>query len=81
MKHQRLETTESISKRMANDKVFIFCPEKYYTYNSEAKLYEHVLTYEECRKYFDDKDDAWSKFRSQQLEQAVIKARRPSNVK
>ena len=39
----------------ADFRVFIFCPEKYYRNNDEAKLYEHMLTYEECRDYFDEK--------------------------
>ena len=58
-------------------RVFIVCPEKYYSNNDEAKLYEHVLTYEECKKYFDSKNDPLSIFRSQQLEQAITKAKKP----
>ena len=58
-------------------RVFIFCPEKYYKNNDEAKLYEHLLTYEECKKYFDSKDDPLSAFRSQQIEQAITKAKKP----
>lgn len=53
--------------------IFLFCPEKYYKNNSEAKLYEHLLTYEECKGYFDSKNDPLSMFRSQQLEQAIKK--------
>ena len=59
--------------------IFIFCPEKYYKNNSEAKLYEHLLTYEECKEYFDSKNDAQSLFRSQQLAQAIKKAKRPAS--
>ena len=58
-------------------KVFIFCPEKYYKNNSEAKLYEHVLTYEECQKFFESKHDPLSVFRCQQLKQAITKAKKP----
>lgn len=58
--------------------VFIFCPEKYYKNNSEAKLYEHLLTYEECRDYFARKDDSLSQFWSQQLSQAISKAKKPA---
>lgn len=58
--------------------IFIFCPEKYYKNNSEAKLYEHLLTYEECRDYFEEKGDSISQFRSQQLAQAISKAKKPS---
>ena len=57
-------------------RIFIFCPEKYFQNNSEAKLYEHLLTYEECREYFESKDDPLSLFRSQQLSQAIKKGRR-----
>lgn len=59
--------------------VFIFCPEKYYKNNNEAKLYEHLLTYEECRDYFKSKNDPLSQFRSQQLTQAISKAKKPAS--
>ena len=62
-------------------RVFIFCPEKYYKNNDEAKLYEHLITYEECKKYFDSKDDLHSSFRSKQIEQAIIKAKKPASTK
>ena len=58
-------------------RVFLFCPEKYYRNNDEAKLYEHLLTYEECKEYFDSKNDLSSIFRSQQLDQAITKAKKP----
>ena len=58
-------------------RVFIFCPEKYYTNNDEAKLYEHLISYEECKKFFDSKNDPLSAFRSQQLGQAITKAKKP----
>lgn len=61
-------------------RVFIFCSQKYYSGNEEAKLYEHHLAYEECRKYFDSKKDPLSAFRSQQIEQAITKAKKPSAV-
>ena len=61
-------------------RVFIICPKKYYENNDEAKLYEHVLTYEECKQYFDGKKDILSAFRSRQIEQAIIKAKRPPVV-
>ena len=61
-------------------RVFIFCPEKYYKNNDEAKLYEHLLTYEECKEYFDNKNDSVSSFRSQQLAQAITKAKKPPVV-
>ena len=59
--------------------IFLFCPEKYYRNNSEAKLYEHLLTYEECKEYFDRKNDSLSMFRSQQLAQAIKKAKKPAS--
>ena len=61
----------------SNFRVFLFCPEKYYKNDAEAKLYEHVVTYEECKAYFDSKDDPLSSFRSRQLEQALVKAKKP----
>ena len=61
-------------------RVFIFCPEKYYDNNNEAKLYEHLITYEECKQYFDCKNDPLSVFRSQQFEQSITKSKKPSNI-
>ncbi|MBR3108191.1 MAG: hypothetical protein IKH30_13590 [Clostridia bacterium] len=61
-------------------RVFIFCPEKYYSNNDEAKLYEHLITYEECKEYFDRKNDPLSAFRSQQIEQAITKAKKPQAI-
>lgn len=58
-------------------RVFIFCPEKYHRNNDEAKLYEHILTYEECKAYFDGKTDPLSAFRSRQFEEAITKAKKP----
>ena len=59
-------------------RVFIFCPRKYREGNNEAKKYEHVLTYEECKAYFDSKDDVLSKFRSQLIAQGIDKAKSSS---
>ena len=59
-------------------RVFIFCPEKYYKNNAEAKKYEHRLTYEECKAFFDKRNDSVSEFRSQQIEQAIIKGKKPA---
>lgn len=61
-------------------RIFIICPEKYYKNNDEAKLYEHFLLYEECQQHFDKQCDAISLFRSQQLEQAISKAKKPSVI-
>lgn len=62
----------------AEYRVFIFCPRKYREGNNEAKKYEHVLTYEECKAYFDSKDDVLSEFRSQQIAQGIKKAKTSS---
>ena len=61
-------------------RVFLFCPKKYYQNDDEAKLYEHVVTYEECKVYFDNKADALSELRSGQLQQALDKAKKPATV-
>lgn len=61
-------------------RIFIFCPSRYYKNNSEAKLYEHVLTYEECKEFFGNKNDALSQFRAQLIEQAIKKAKKPSTA-
>ena len=61
-------------------RVFLFCPEKYFKNNDEAKLYEHLLTYEECREYFSGRDDPLGEFRRSQLEQAIRKAKKPQAV-
>lgn len=61
-------------------RVFIFCPQKYYDNNSEAQLYKHHISYEDCKAYFDKKGDSLSQFRSQQLEQAIKKAKRVSQL-
>ena len=65
------------NKEYDDFRVFLFCPEKYYKHNEEAKLYEHHITYEECKEYFDKKDEAICMLRSQQLEQALNKAKKP----
>jgi hypothetical protein len=57
--------------------VYIFCPQKYYCLNSEAKKYMHFRSYEKFKKYFDEKGDILSQVRSQQLEQAINKAKKP----
>lgn len=57
--------------------IHILCPQKYHATNSEAQKYKHFLSYERCREYFDGKDDMLSHVRSQQLEQAITKAKKP----
>ena len=60
--------------------IFIICPEKYYQRNKEAQKYEKYIFYEECQKYFSQKKDLLSQIRSQQLNQALEKAKRPSQT-
>ena len=67
------------AKEYDDFKVFLFCPKQYSEKNEEAKLYEHLLTYEECRDHFADKKDPLSVFRFHQLEQAISKAKSPYN--
>ena len=61
-------------------KVFIVCPEKYYSSNDEAKKYEYYVSYEECAEYFEGKTDVMSNLRYQEIMQALEKAKRTSNV-
>ena len=60
--------------------VFIFCPQKYYENNAEAKKYDHFISYEEIKDYFDSKKDVISIVRSQQLAQAIERAKKPPEV-
>lgn len=60
--------------------VFIFCPQKYYENNAEAKKYDHFLSYEEIKDYFDSKNDVIGTVRSQQLSQAIERAKKPPEV-
>ena len=60
--------------------VFIFCSEKYHENNSEAAKYDHFISYEKHRDYFKNKSDVLSELRYQKLEQALVKAKKPSNV-
>lgn len=60
--------------------VFIFCPQKYYENNSEAQKYDHFISYEDFKTYFDSKDDVISMVRSQQLSQAIERAKKPPEV-
>ena len=42
--------------------------------------YEHFISYEEFKTYFDGKDDVISKVRSQQLVQAIERAKKPAET-
>lgn len=60
--------------------IIIICPEKYYKNNDEAKLYEHHIFYEECEEYFKSKTDDASKVRMMQIQAAINKAKKPTDV-
>ena len=57
--------------------VFIFCPQKYFDNNAEAKKYENFIPYETIKEFFDVKNDVISAVRSQQLAQAIERAKKP----
>ena len=77
--HKRAEKSILKGKFDAYE-VFIFCPQKYYENNAEAKKYDHFLSYEEIKDYFDSKNDVISMVRSQQLAQAIERAKKPPEV-
>lgn len=77
--HKRAEKSILKGKFDAYE-VFIFCPQKYYENNAEAKKYDHFLSYEEIKNYFDSKNDVISTVRSQQLAQAIDRAKKPPEV-
>lgn len=60
--------------------IFIFCPQKYYKHNNEAKKYNRFLSYEECIEYFKTKNDILSNIRIQQLSQAINKTKKPAET-
>ena len=60
--------------------VMIICPQKYYNNNDEAKLYEHHIFYEECEEFFSSKSDDASLVRLLQIQAAIGKAKKPSEV-
>lgn len=60
--------------------IFIVCPEKYYKSNNEAQKYENYISYEECYEFFLQKNDLISRVRSQQLNQAIEKAKKTSQA-
>lgn len=60
--------------------VFITCSKKYYDNNSEAKLYEHCVLYEECLNFFEANDDELSKMRAAQFDAAIKRAKKSSEV-
>jgi len=53
--------------------VFIVAPEKYLSENDEAKHYPNKVSYESILEYFKQNDDPRSRFKAQQIEQAIYK--------
>lgn len=60
--------------------VFIVCPKKYLESNQEAQKYPHYVSYESISEYYAGKDDPISRFRHQQIEQAIRQARKAAEV-
>lgn len=62
--------------------IFIVCSEKYHSGNSEAKKYEHFLSYEECLEYFEAHSDTLNSVRAAWCRAAIIRSKRPyeSNI-
>ena len=52
--------------------VLIAAPAKYLAVNSEAKKYEHQVTYEQMRDHFSTKSDDRSKYKKALIERAII---------
>ncbi len=53
--------------------VFIVAPSKYLSENKEARKYPHQISYEELLQYFSPQNNHRSRFKAQQLEQAIRK--------
>lgn len=82
MPNQHLRYHERGKRGIQKDKydayeVFIFCPCKYHDNNTEAQKYEHFISYEKMKCYFDHKKDVVSRVRSQQLAQAIARSKKP----
>ena len=61
----------------ADYEIFIVCSEKYYKGNSEAKKYEHFLSFEECVEYFETRSDVLSSVRAAWCRAAIIRSKKP----
>lgn len=61
-------------------KVFIICPEKYYELNNEAKNYDYHVSYEECLSHISKVNNPIYQVYTQQIKQAIEKARHQSNT-
>lgn len=51
--------------------IFIICPQKHYETDEEAKKFEHFVSYERCREFFDSIDAADARIKSQMITQAI----------
>ena len=60
--------------------VFIICPERYRQSNDEAAKYEHFISYEQCRYYFESNSDIISQIRFRQISQALETAKREYKI-
>ena len=60
--------------------VFIVSPQKYYDQDTEAKKYNHYVSYEECREYLKTKDEILYQIWVQQFDQAIEKAKKHSST-
>lgn len=61
--------------------LFILSPQKYRELNNEAKKYEYFVSYEECLVYFEEKNDLFSQFCSQQLKDAFTSTKIKNETK
>ena len=68
------------NKEYEDFRIIIFCPEKYYSSDAEAKLYEHHLSYEEVADYLRSKTDELSQVHLQAITQAIDRAKKPPHV-
>lgn len=59
---------------------YIVCPQKYYDYNEAARKYPHWISYETIRDYLDRNSSPLNQAFSQQISQAIEKAKKPPKV-
>lgn len=60
--------------------IFIVCPQKYYDIDEEAKKYEHFVSYEKCKKFFNSIDSVDARLKALQVSQAIEKSHKPPQV-
>ena len=59
---------------------YIVCPQKYYDNNESARKYPHWISYETIRNYLDQNSSPLNQAYSQQISQAIEKAKKPPEV-